>query len=154
MQDNGVVVVLSENLYCNLVAIIVDTLKGLWYFRAQAHCWQKIFMIRKPPSLISRFNISLALALALVLLSSIPFVQALEIHHVFAEVDYDGHQHSDDDLCQWVQHHTSHSLVWDVSGLSHWSVVAGFLFFDGKETYASLTLSLGNPRGPPASPFS
>lgn len=111
-------------------------------------------MIRKPPSLISQCNISLALALALVLLSSIPFAQALEIHHVFAEVDYDGHQHSDDDLCQWVQHHTSNSLAWDASGLSHWSVVAGFLYFDRKETYASLTLPLGNPRGPPVSFFS
>ena len=111
-------------------------------------------MIRKPSSLISRCNISLALALALVLLSSMPFVQALEIHHVFAEVDYDGHQHSDDDLCQWVQHHTSNSLVWDASGLSHWSVVAGFLSLDREERYTSLSLPLGNPRGPPAISFS
>ncbi|WP_342348343.1 hypothetical protein [uncultured Nitrospira sp.] len=111
-------------------------------------------MIRIPASLISRCNISLVLALGLVLLSSIPFAQALEIHHVFAEVDYDGHQHSDDDLCQWVQHHTSNSIVWDASGLSHWSIVAGFLSLDREETYTSLTIPLGNPRGPPASFFS
>ncbi|MEO6201773.1 MAG: hypothetical protein ABIP82_00910 [Nitrospirales bacterium] len=111
-------------------------------------------MIRMPPSLISRCNISLALALGLVLLSSVPLVQALEIHHLFAEVDYDGHQHSDDDLCQWVQHHTSNSIVWDASGLSHWSVIAGFLSLDREETYLSLTLPLGNSRGPPASYFS
>jgi hypothetical protein len=128
-------------------------LKAFGIFGRKAFIGKKL-MIRKPPSLISRCNIRLALALALVLLSSIPFVQALEIHHVFAEVDYDGHQHSDDDLCQWVQHHTSNSLVWDASGLSHWSVVAGFLSFDRNETYASLTLPLGNPRGPPVSSFS
>ena len=114
-------------------------------------------MLRKFQSKLSpssRFCMGLALTLGLVLLSSIPFAHALESHHLFADVDQDGHQHSDFDLCQWVQHHTTNSLVWDTPGLSHWSVVAGFLSFDREETYLSLTLPLGNPRGPPGSTFS
>lgn len=110
-----------------------------------------ISMIRTRPSLISRCNISLALALGLVLLTSIPFVQALEIHHLFAEVDHDGHQHSDYDLCQWIQHHSGNSLIWDAPRVSHWSAVTGFLFFDLEEVYGSLTLPLCHPRGPPDS---
>jgi hypothetical protein len=111
-------------------------------------------MIRSMHSRTSWIRIGFALALGLVLLSSIPFAHALEIHHLFAEVDHDGHQHSDFDLCQWIQHHTSNSIVWDASGLSHWSIVAGFLSLDREETYTSLTIPLGNPRGPPASFFS
>jgi hypothetical protein len=47
----------------------------------------------------------------LVLLSSFTMGHALEIHHLFAEVDHDGHEHSEFDLCQWVQSHTAGSLI-------------------------------------------
>jgi len=50
------------------------------------------------------------LALIGVLLALAPFAVALEVHHELAAADTDGHQHSDTDLCQWVQHHTSNSL--------------------------------------------
>jgi hypothetical protein len=53
---------------------------------------------------------ALPLALAGVLLALAPFAVALEVHHELAAADTDGHQHSDTDLCQWVQHHTSNSL--------------------------------------------
>jgi hypothetical protein len=108
-------------------------------------------MIRSKLSPTSPFSVGLALTLGLVLLSSIPFAHTLEIHHLFADVDHDGHQHSDFDLCQWIQHHTSNSLIWDAPGLSHWSVVVGFLSLDREKIYLSLTLPLGNPRGPPVS---
>ena len=45
------------------------------------------------------------LCVGLVFFCQVPFVGALEIHHLFADVDHDGHQHSPFDLCQWVQHH-------------------------------------------------
>lgn len=54
-----------------------------------------------------------ALLLACLLLAMAPFATALEIHHELAAVDYDGHEHSDTDLCQWVQYHTGHSLTGD-----------------------------------------
>lgn len=53
---------------------------------------------------------ALPLALAGLLLALAPFAVALEVHHELAAADQDGHQHSDTDLCQWVQHHTSNSL--------------------------------------------
>ena len=54
-----------------------------------------------------------ALLLACILLAIAPFAAALEIHHELAAADHDGHEHSDTDLCQWVQYHTGHSLVGD-----------------------------------------
>lgn len=53
------------------------------------------------------------LALSGVLLALAPFAVALEVHHELAAADEDGHQHSDTDLCQWVQHHTGSSLIAD-----------------------------------------
>ena len=56
--------------------------------------------------------------LVLLLLVLAPFGVALEIHHALAAADHDGHEHSDTDLCQWVQHHTSGSLVLDAPRLA------------------------------------
>jgi hypothetical protein len=68
----------------------------------------------------------LPLAMAGVLLALAPFAVALEVHHELAAADTDGHQHSDTDLCQWVQHHTGNSLTADAPALQaldapvHW----------------------------------
>lgn len=59
----------------------------------------------------------LAVALVGVLLTLAPFAAALEVHHELAAADHDGHEHSDSDLCQWVQHHTGQSLLCDVPTL-------------------------------------
>src|SRR5881296_4725542 len=56
---------------------------------------------------------TVALTLALTLLALAPFAAAIEVHHALAAADFDGHQHSDSDLCQWVQHHTGSSLIAD-----------------------------------------
>ncbi|MCS6297001.1 MAG: hypothetical protein H8K09_12270 [Nitrospira sp.] len=56
----------------------------------------------------------IALLLVTLLLAMAPFAAALEIHHDLAAADHDGHEHSDTDLCQWVQYHTGHSLTGDV----------------------------------------
>lgn len=61
-----------------------------------------------------RFGSVIALLLATLLLAMAPFAAALEIHHELAAADHDGHEHSDTDLCQWVQYHTGHSLIGDV----------------------------------------
>lgn len=63
---------------------------------------------------------ALPLALSGVLLALSPFAVALEVHHELAAADQDGHQHSDTDLCQWVQHHTGNSLAADVPMLQAW----------------------------------
>lgn len=72
-------------------------------------------MIGMPTELFARrlLRTALPLALAGVLLALAPFALALEVHHELAAADQDGHQHSDTDLCQWVQHHTGSSLLAD-----------------------------------------
>lgn len=62
-----------------------------------------------PKRSVPAFGICLALAFALCALP--PFQVALEIHHDLAAADYDGHQHSEADLCKWVQHHATSSLL-------------------------------------------
>ncbi len=49
----------------------------------------------------------LATFVGMVALCLLPFSGVLEIHHVFAEVDHDGHEHSEFDICQWVQQHAN-----------------------------------------------
>lgn len=51
-----------------------------------------------------------AIGLVFLLLAFAPFAVAQDVHHELAVADHDGHEHSDTDLCQWVQHHTAGSL--------------------------------------------
>jgi hypothetical protein len=53
---------------------------------------------------------SVAAGLILLLLAIAPFAVAQDVHHELAAADHDGHEHSDTDLCQWLQHHTAGSL--------------------------------------------
>jgi hypothetical protein len=99
-----------------------------------------------PPSSLCA---GLALSLALVFVGTVPFGHALEIHHIFSEIDHDGHQHSDFDLCQWVKKHTSNTLVWDLPRVSHGSIGILFFFPENPLIYASLSGFLSYSRGPP-----
>lgn len=56
-----------------------------------------------PPRVLS----GIALITAVFCISLMPFSGALQIHHVFAAVDHDSHEHSEFDLCQWVLHHAN-----------------------------------------------
>ena len=53
---------------------------------------------------------TIAIGLVLLSLAIAPFAVAQDVHHELAAADHDGHEHSDTDLCQWVQHHTAGSL--------------------------------------------
>ena len=82
------------------------------------------------PSIFCRIpflKFSILLTFIVFFVGSIPFAHALEIHHLFAEIDHDAHQHSEFDLCQWVKKHTSNTLVWDLPRVSHGSI--GILSF-------------------------
>ncbi len=46
-----------------------------------------------------------------------PFAVAQDVHHELAAADSDGHQHSDTDICQWVQHHIAGLVDFDVPRL-------------------------------------
>ena len=63
--------------------------------------------IRRPPHFLWGIT---AIGLILILLTIAPFAVAQDVHHELAAADHDGHEHSDTDLCQWVQHHTAGSL--------------------------------------------
>ena len=52
----------------------------------------------------------LSLSLILLLLALAPFAVAQDVHHELAAADTDGHEHSDTDLCHWVQQHTFGSI--------------------------------------------
>ena len=96
-----------------------------------------------------RAVVSLALVGALLALA--PFAVALEVHHELAAADQDGHQHSDTDLCQWVQHHTSSSLQTVVPAVGSLFAIS-FFHIHVPSTLLSFQLSAaGSPRAPPQS---
>lgn len=68
-------------------------------------------------SFIDRLRAGLSVSLILLLLAIAPFAVAQDVHHELAAADTDGHEHSDNDLCQWVQHHTAGSFDFDTSRL-------------------------------------
>ena len=65
------------------------------------------------PNRSSSAQAAIAIFVALFFFSLLAFAGALEVHHVFSEIDHDGHEHSDFDLCQWVQAHGSGSIDFD-----------------------------------------
>ncbi|WP_447979777.1 hypothetical protein [Candidatus Nitrospira bockiana] len=105
-----------------------------------------------PFSSTSRTHLSFGLAvlLAAVLVALAPFGAVLEIHHLLAAADHDGHEHSASDLCQWIQHHTSQSLLSALpvpasrpSGISHTPPAPAALL-------SARLLSEGHSRAPPS----
>ena len=84
---------------------------------------------------LRKMSAFLALILTLTLVTLAPFAAVLEIHHQLAAADTDGHEHSDTDLCQWLQHHTTSFLLLGVPCLS--STVTVYL-----DERATLTLVL------------
>jgi len=110
-------------------------------------------MVRKS-SAVSTYRVAasaVALALAMILLALAPFAAALEVHHALAAADYDGHQHSDSDLCQWVQHHTSSSLVTDAPAVHAFIAPAQHQQLGPSTLLSSHLSSTGLSRAPPLS---
>jgi hypothetical protein len=89
--------------------------------------------------------------LTLALLVLPPFQVALEIHHEFAAADHDGHQHSDTDLCKWVQQHTAGSLAVGLPVVGSF-VVPTLHVFHAPDLLRSVRLATASLfRGPPLS---
>ncbi|MBX3304014.1 MAG: hypothetical protein KF693_17520 [Nitrospira sp.] len=74
-------------------------------------------------SLLRAVQRGVSLSLVLLLLVLAPFAVAQDVHHELAAADSDGHEHSDTDICQWVQHHTAGSVDLDVPRLAVCQVV-------------------------------
>lgn len=93
----------------------------------------------------------MATGLVLLLLAIAPFAVAQDVHHELAAADHDGHEHSDTDLCQWVQHHTAGSLD-DGAPLFTAQELAILLEVPADSVLLSVELSTPGPsRAPPRS---
>jgi len=92
---------------------------------------------------------SLSVGLILLLLAIAPFAVAQDVHHELAAADTDGHEHSDTDLCQWVQHHTAGSIDLSSPLFSTWGLVS-LLDLPAQSLLLSVELaSVGPSRAPP-----
>lgn len=96
-----------------------------------------------------RLRSGLTVALILLLLAIAPIAVAQDVHHELAAADTDGHEHSDTDLCQWVQHHTSGSL--DLGGpvFSAWETVSQYEVPAQSILLSVEFASADSPRAPP-----
>ena len=92
---------------------------------------------------------ALSFALVFCLLALTPVGVTLELHHALGAQDADGHQHSDSDLCQWIQHHIGTSLLSDVPE----PVSVVLLAFQDAPVHdldtSARFIQTGPPRGPP-----
>lgn len=91
----------------------------------------------------------LALGMVFILLGLAPFAVAQDVHHELAAADHDGHEHSDTDLCQWVQHHTAGSLDVGVPILTACELVSVVEHPAESILLSVETSSLGPSRAPP-----
>ncbi len=95
---------------------------------------------------------AVSVSLVLLLLAMVPFAAALEIHHELAPADHDGHEHSDFDLCYWVQHHSSGSLILeDCDAGSLWQQRSYLIDLPSPFLTSDLLVSTSSPRAPPHS---
>jgi hypothetical protein len=101
-------------------------------------------------NIINRVRAGLSVCLILLLLTLAPFAVAQDVHHELAAADIDGHEHSDNDLCQWVQHHTSGSI--DLGGpvFSAWEIVSQYDHPPQSILLSVEFVSVGPSRAPPS----
>ena len=94
---------------------------------------------------------ALSLSLILLILAFAPFAAAQDIHHELAAADTDGHEHSDTDLCQWVQHHTSGSVDVGVPVCSAWQSTGQYGVPLPSILFSLDSVTVGPSRAPPHS---
>lgn len=97
----------------------------------------------------SLFRLILSLGMIGILLVLAPFAVAQDVHHELAAADHDGHEHSDTDMCQWVQHHTAGSLDLDVPRLAFCELVRHRTLPDESVVLSLEFSSVGPSRAPP-----
>lgn len=101
-------------------------------------------------NIMDRLKAGLSVGLILLLMALAPFAVAQDVHHELAAADTDGHEHSDNDLCQWVQHHTAGSLDLDVPRPA-FCELAEHHARPAEQVLLSVALSfIGPSRAPPA----
>ena len=92
---------------------------------------------------------AVSFALVCLLMAMTPVGVTLELHHVLGAEDADGHEHSDSDLCQWIQHHIGTSLLTDLPAPVSFGLIA-LQDVPVHDLYTSTRFpQTGPPRGPP-----
>lgn len=99
--------------------------------------------------LLSVLRAMAVLGMIAVILGLAPFAVAQDVHHELAAADHDGHEHSDTDLCQWVQHHTAGSLDAGVPILTACELVSPVTDPDESILLSIEPSSVGPSRAPP-----
>lgn len=84
-----------------------------------------------------------------IILGLAPFSVAQDVHHELASADTDGHEHSDTDICQWVQHHIAGSVDLDVPRFAICDVVRHQELPSESILLPSTLLFIGPSRAPP-----
>ena len=102
-------------------------------------------------SLRTQLALVFLLLLGGMLLFSVPFGLALEVHHVFSEIDHDGHEHAKHDLCTWVEHHVGSSYVQDSYRARPSTERINLLSPLRDQCVHSLIIRVGQSRAPPFS---
>lgn len=117
-------------------------------------------VLQDAPSMISCASIQkmrrslrcgVTVGLVVLLLALAPFAVAQDVHHELAAADHDGHEHSDNDLCQWVQHHTTGSLVVAIPPPVSWAAISEHQWCPVTCLVSSSFLAVGPSRAPPRS---
>ena len=114
--------------------------------RKGVHGFTLMFRMPQSASLLRQI---IALGMMIILLGLAPFAVAQDVHHELAAADHDGHEHSDTDLCQWVQHHTAGSLDVDVPQLAFCELVRHRAVPAESVVLSSEYSSVGPSRAPP-----
>jgi hypothetical protein len=84
-----------------------------------------------------------------IILGLAPFAVAQDVHHELAAADSDSHEHSDTDICQWVQHHTAGSVDCDVPQLAVCHPIRQHEFPYESILLSTASLLVGPSRAPP-----
>lgn len=90
-----------------------------------------------------------AVGMVCIILVLAPFAVAQDVHHELATVDSDGHEHSDTDICQWVQHHIAGFLDLDLPRLAVSDVIRHQVFPSESILLSAAPSLVGPSRAPP-----
>lgn len=97
----------------------------------------------------SLLRLGVAWGMIVIILGLAPFAVAQDVHHELAAADSDGHEHSDTDICQWVQHHIAGSVDLDVPRLAVSDVVREQEPLPESLLFSTVFSFVGPSRAPP-----
>lgn len=106
--------------------------------------------MKTPISTLRSSSTYVIILLALAVLVLVPLAGVLEIHHVLGEGEHHEHQHSDFDLCTWLEVQVSSTVALAVPEfLQHIYLASGKVFDPFHAPIQKSATFEKSPRGPP-----